>query len=75
MYGKKGKKKAQPAFFLCGTDIIRLIFRRKKSKLCRKLIKRRRGPRTLLGTIIIHPLRRFVNIHFVRFFGVNFGEK
>ena len=39
------------------------------------LIKRRRGPHTLLGTFIIHLGAGFVNIHFVRFFVVIFGEK
>ncbi len=30
---------------------------------------------TLLGILIIHLFMRFVNIHFVRFFSANFGEK
>ena len=37
--------------------------------------KARTRIRALFGIIIIHPWHRFVNIHFVRFFVVIFGEK
>ena len=37
--------------------------------------KARTRIRALLGIIIIHPSEQFVNIHFVRFFVVIFGEK
>ena len=37
--------------------------------------KARTRIRALLGIIIIHHTARFVNIHFVRFFVVIFGEK
>ena len=36
---------------------------------------RRRGPHALIGAIIIHYPRCFVNIYFARFFVVIFGEK
>lgn len=37
--------------------------------------KARTRIRALLGIIIIHHVDEFVNIHFVRFFVVIFGEK
>ena len=72
---QKNQKESTIGVLSCGKDTIRLVFRSKNVGLCRNLIKRRRGPRALFGSIIIHYPLRFVNIHFARFFVAIFGEK
>ena len=71
---KKAKRKHNFGFSL-RIYIISLIFRRKPLQVVQEYYKAQTRIRALLGIIIIHPSPHFVNIHFVRFFVVNFGEK
>ena len=66
------KKKSTTGGFRCGENIIRLIFRRKPRVV--QEIKIRRGS-VFTRDYIIHHSRRFVNIHFVRFFANFFVQK